>query len=183
MAWTAPMTAVATQVWTASAFNTHVRDNLNETAPAKATTDGSIFTVTAANSINDAPMLQSTVAASETTTSTTFANLTTVGPSVTVSVNTAATVIFGCQMSNSSVDTTALMSVGIYDVDTGSELTAPSDTWCQQNDGSPANSVERGMVAHRFTGLTSGSYTFQAKYRVGAGTGAFSERYLFVIPA
>jgi hypothetical protein len=37
MAWTAPMTAVSGAAFTAAQFNTHVRDNLLETGPAKVT--------------------------------------------------------------------------------------------------------------------------------------------------
>ena len=51
MAWTAPMTAVANAVFTAAQFNTHVRDNLLETAPAKATTTGGYFVATGTNTI------------------------------------------------------------------------------------------------------------------------------------
>ena len=51
MAWSAPMTAVSGSVLTAAQFNTYVRDNLNETAPAKATAAGQIFVSTAANAI------------------------------------------------------------------------------------------------------------------------------------
>ena len=36
MTWTAPMTAVAGAVYTAAQWNTSIRDNLNETAVAKA---------------------------------------------------------------------------------------------------------------------------------------------------
>lgn len=43
MAWTVPMTAIAGELWTASDFNVHVRDNLNETMPAKALTNSLPF--------------------------------------------------------------------------------------------------------------------------------------------
>ena len=51
MAWSAPMTAVANTVFTAAQFNQHVRDNLNETAPAKATASGGYFVATGVNAI------------------------------------------------------------------------------------------------------------------------------------
>jgi len=51
MSWTAPRTFVTAEVVTASIMNTHVRDNLLETAPAKATAAGDIFVATAANAI------------------------------------------------------------------------------------------------------------------------------------
>ena len=43
------MTAVASSVFTAAQFNTFIRDNLNETSPAKATTAGAYFTVSGTN--------------------------------------------------------------------------------------------------------------------------------------
>lgn len=51
MAWTAPATFTTGQVITAADMNAQVRDNLLETAPAKATTKGDSFWATAANAI------------------------------------------------------------------------------------------------------------------------------------
>lgn len=50
--WTSPRTWTTGEVVTAAIMNTHVRDNLNETAPAKATTDEDIIVATAANTID-----------------------------------------------------------------------------------------------------------------------------------
>lgn len=51
MAWTAPRTWVVGEVLTASLLNTHLRDNINETAPAKVTTAGDTVYATGANAI------------------------------------------------------------------------------------------------------------------------------------
>ena len=51
MAWTAPYTAVAGERITAEDFNTHVRDNLNMLAPAKATAGMGWFTSQGPNNI------------------------------------------------------------------------------------------------------------------------------------
>lgn len=51
MAWSAPATAVANTFLTAAFWNTQVRDNLLETAPAKAAAAGDSFYATAANAI------------------------------------------------------------------------------------------------------------------------------------
>lgn len=51
MAWTAPGTAVGNTLLTAAFWNTHVRDNMLETAPAKATQAGQIFHATGPNVI------------------------------------------------------------------------------------------------------------------------------------
>lgn len=51
MAWTAPRTWVAAETVTAALLNTHLRDNLLETAVAKVTTQGDIVYATAANAL------------------------------------------------------------------------------------------------------------------------------------
>lgn len=51
MAWTAPRTWVTSEVVTATMMNAHVRDNLLETAPAKASAKGDLFAATGANAI------------------------------------------------------------------------------------------------------------------------------------
>ena len=49
MAWTAPTTWTTGQIVTAALMNTHVRDNLNVTAPAVMTTQGDIIYASGAN--------------------------------------------------------------------------------------------------------------------------------------
>jgi hypothetical protein len=51
MAWTAPRTWVAAEIVTAALMNTHLRDNMLETAPAIVTTAGDIVYADAANSL------------------------------------------------------------------------------------------------------------------------------------
>jgi len=51
MAWTAPRTWTTGELVTAAIMNTHVRDNLLETASAKVTTAGDIVYATAANAL------------------------------------------------------------------------------------------------------------------------------------
>ena len=51
MAWTAPRTWAAGEVVTAALLNTHVRDDLLETAPAKVTTKGDLVAATGANAL------------------------------------------------------------------------------------------------------------------------------------
>jgi len=55
MAWTAPRTWVTAEVVTAALMNTHVRDNLLQTAPAIVTTAGDFVYATAANTIARLP--------------------------------------------------------------------------------------------------------------------------------
>ena len=51
MAWTTPRTYTTGEVITAAILNAHIRDNFNETAPAKVTTAGDIVYATAANTL------------------------------------------------------------------------------------------------------------------------------------
>ena len=52
MVWTTERTWIAGEIVTAALLNIHIRDNLNETAPAKVTTKGDIVVGSAANSIS-----------------------------------------------------------------------------------------------------------------------------------
>lgn len=51
MAWTAPRTWAVGEVVTAAIMNTHVRDDLLETAAAKVTTQGDLVYATGANAL------------------------------------------------------------------------------------------------------------------------------------
>ena len=51
MAWSSPRTWVALEVLTAALLNTHLRDNLLETAPAKVTTAGDLVYASGANAL------------------------------------------------------------------------------------------------------------------------------------
>jgi len=51
MAWTTPRTWTTGELVTAALLNTHIRDNLNETMPAKITTAGDLVYGTSANAI------------------------------------------------------------------------------------------------------------------------------------
>ncbi len=55
MPWTAPRTWTTGEIVTAAMMNTHVRDNLLETAPAKAVAAGDLFYATGMNAITRLP--------------------------------------------------------------------------------------------------------------------------------
>lgn len=174
MSWSSPMTAVAGATFTAAQFNQFVRDDLNETAPAKATAAGQIFVSTAANAIAARVPDTAAVVTSQTTASTSYTDLATVGPTVTSTTGTAALVMFGAQISNSGANSSR-MSVAV----SGASTVAANDQWAAINVGTSALRI---VSFHFFTGLTAGSNTFTAKYDVSAGTGTFVNRELAVIP-
>ncbi|OII61219.1 hypothetical protein BJP40_06745 [Streptomyces sp. CC53] len=177
MAWTSPMTAVANDVFTAAQFNTHVRDNLLETAPAKATTDGGMFFATGANAIAERVPTTATVATSESTTSTSYTDLSTAGPAVTVTTGTRALVFISADAQNDAAGSDALYSYAV----SGSTTVAAADSFGSFLESSGSRR-HRWTVASMQTGLTAGSNTFTMKYRVSANTGTFQNRNIVVVP-
>ena len=176
MTWSAPMTAVAGSVFTAAQFNAFLRDNLNETAPAKATTEGAHFAVSGTNEIAERLSTTANVLVSETTTSTTFTDLATVGPSVTVDTGPSALVIIHSSMDNSGTGSTRMA----YDVSGASSISAADNRGIGVYGTAGTGVITSGVVWH--DDLTPGSNTFTAKYRVASGTGTFLSRRIVVVP-
>lgn len=178
MAWTAPMTAVAGATFSAAQFNLNVRDNLNETAPAKATAASQLFVSTGPNAIAARVPSTARVNTAESTTSTTYVDLTTPGPSISVVTGTIAIVLFACEIANNTNNSLAKCSVAV----SGASSVAVSDSWTLSMDGNAANNFSRAAMAHVFTGLTAGTNTFKMQYAVGSNTGTFKNREINVIP-
>ncbi len=175
MAWSTPLTAVANAALTAAQWNASVRDNFAQTAPAKATTSGRIFVATGVNTIAERSILQAAVDTSETTTSTTFVDLSTVGATVTLTTGTKALVWINAQITN-----TATVSSYVAYAVTGASTLSPSDTIALIYDPPVAGgSVRAGFCDLR--ALTSGSNTFTMQYRVNSGTGTFWKRRIQVM--
>lgn len=178
MAWTAPMTAVANATFTAAQFNTHVRDNLNETAPAKATAVNQFFVATAANAIAARRAENATVATTETTSSTSYTDLATSGPAVTATTGTAAVVVLTADVANSTVNAGGYMSVDV----SGATTIAGNDIRALRLVSDVASNRNRASAMARVT-VTAGSNTFTAKYKTtGSGTATFRDRDILVIP-
>lgn len=174
MSWSAPMTAVAGATFTAAQFNQYVRDLFLECPTAKATAAGQHFVSSAVNTVVARSTLSSFVATSETTTSTSYADLATIGPAVTITTGTSALVWWGASISNTGANSSRMsMSVG------GASSVAASDQWAAIVLGTSAFRIFSG---HLFTGLTAGSNVFVAKYSVAANTGTFINRELIVHP-
>lgn len=179
MAWTSPMTAVANSAFTAAQFNANVRDNLNETAPAKATTSGSLFVGTGTNAIAERFPSVDTVSASEDTSSTSYTDLATNGPELTLTTGTKAIVFIHCAISN---DTTGVFSLASFETSGASSISA-TDTIAVGFRITNANDEDFASGAFMLDILTAGSNTFTMKYRVNnTSTGSFRHRRLAVIP-
>ena len=170
------MTAVSGSVLTAAQWNTYVRDNLNETAPAKATAAGQIFVSTAANSIAARTVAADYVATQETTASTTYGDLATSGPAVTATTSASAIVAIYANMFNTSGNAHWMS----YDI-SGATSDSANDNRALQLQGTGGQHV--GATFFHSSILTPGVNTFTAKYRCStAGNATFSVRRLMVIP-
>lgn len=178
MAWTTPITWVGGQVPTAALLNAQIRDNLLESMPAKATIEGQIFVGNGPNSITTRIPDAKYVLDTGTTTSTSYTNLATTGPSVTVTHGVMAIVFWSCALQNSTDNFETRMSWEM----SGSNVRAAGDTWSIMQNGIPASNQWRIGGVDLINSLTPGTTTFTAKYRVGGGTGTFDDRMIGVIP-
>lgn len=119
-------------------------------------------------------MASATVLDNQTTTSTSYVDLSTVGPTVTVDTKEKALVFLSSWVDNSGANLSHISPAV-----SGATTIAAAD----------ANSLEKFnpgfetvMVMAEFTGLTPGVNTFTAKYKVSGGTGTFVFRRIFVLP-
>lgn len=110
----------------------------------------------------------------QTTTSTSYVDLATTGPAVTVITGTSAIVWVGGLAVNSGAGN-SFMAVAV----SGASTIAAADV--QAFDVAGTNNVQ-GCFCYKITGLTTGSNTFTAKYRVSGGTGTYQSRNLTVLP-
>ena len=179
MAWSAPMTAVANSTFTAAQFNTYVRDNLNETAPAKATAAGSYFVGSGINAIAERRAETALELGTGTTSSTTYTDLgggAAIGPTITLETGPAALIIVRCSAENSGGGSARMA----YDV-SGATSLAAADNRGVGIFGSAGVNVNASDVS-LWTALTPGTNTFTAKYRVSSGTDTFLSRRIIVVP-
>lgn len=174
------MTAVAGAVYTASQFNTFVRDNMLETAPSKATTAGSYFVTTATNQIGERIAVQAVMNAGDTCSATTYSDCDNgPGPSLTVFCGSQALVIVGGRIGGGTVSTQSVKMA--WEVTGASSITA-QDQWAAGIVGVGSTGFAYDCRAYLAAGLTPGVNTFNAKYAVSSGQGTYSARSLLVMP-
>jgi hypothetical protein len=118
------------------------------------------------------------VSASNGTSATAYGDLGTTGPTVTVTTGPQAIALFACQMDSATLSSTVgRMSIAV----SGATTVAANDNWCFEDKYTDTGITGRKASFHLFTGLTNGSNTFQAKYRVNANSATFANRELVVI--
>ena len=116
------------------------------------------------------------VGAFETTTSSSFTDLTTAGPAVTVTTGTKALVVLTCQISTESADRTANMSFAV----SGATTIAASTTSSNRVNCVGSRIIINFSSVTPVT-LTAGSNTFTAKYSSNGSTVEFGNRKIIVI--
>jgi hypothetical protein len=177
VAWTTPLTAVTNATLTAAQWNASVRDNLLETGPAKATTSGRLIVTSGVNSVAERVIIQDTVSARQSTTSTSYVDLTTAGPTVTATTGTTSLVFVTGRLENATSAQAALAS---YEV-SGASSVAASDARGIKYEASAANANSRFAIVQFEGSLSAGSNTFTMKYRATGGTAFFQDRVITVI--
>lgn len=174
MAWTTPLTATLNGTLTAANWNTHVRDNFLQTEPAKLM-DVSEYLVTAgANSLVARKATRATVTTEQSTAATSYVNLSTLGPSVSLATGTLVLVFGHCLGTVSSATNAWFASWSI----SGATSTSSSDTWAVM-DKDAIFAARASVFLHT---VTAGTNTFKMTYRVDGGTGTFRYRRITVLP-
>lgn len=176
MAWISPVTFVANTALTAAQLNMFIRDNLNLTAPAKATGTSQWFVSTASNSIEARNISGDTHSAGGSITSTSYTE--TAGNNCTVTVATgkgAIVALFG-ELSSSVTGDTLSINYAV----TGASNVTPAD----QSEAiytHPATHAAERFGTISWVDLTPGSNTFSMKIKVGSGSGSIVNGTLLVV--
>jgi hypothetical protein len=121
------------------------------------------------------------VATGESRANSAYGDLTTGGPSVTVSVNSAALVIMTSRLSS---NTRGICSMSFEATSSGGPNIAASDDRSLVGSDQHENYPLQASATYLVTGLSAGSYTFTAKYKSNAASVSctFTSRNIIVIP-
>lgn len=177
MAWTAPATFTDGSVLTGAQLNA-MRDNFNETAPAKATAAGGFIVSNGVNSIIQRNIVSDTINTQQTTTSTSFVALATAGPTcLNVVSDTRVLLFMTCQLNNNTANQESIAAAAI----SGATTAIADDNTSIDNQSASASSDITGSRIVRHT-VTPGTNTFTMQYRVTGGTGAFRRRSMVAMP-
>lgn len=127
------------------------------------------------------------VATAQATSSTSYGDLTTAGPAVTVNTGTSAIVILSAAIDNTNEKAWAAMSCAVSGASTIAAADANAFAHRQLEHSGTITAAGQEIVQASFAyvenGLTPGSNTFTAKYRaITAGTATFQRRAITVIP-
>ena len=179
MAWTDPKTWVASEDVDFGEFNTEIRDNFNETAPGIASASGRLIVTDAANSIVERiPTTEKNLGSEESTTSTSYTDLATAGPAVTVITGTEAQVSISARMRNNTAGSSCFAAFAVSSATT----IAADDIYAIQYESSGNGDIAQFGLSFILTGLTAGSNVFTMKYKGNGDTASFAIRRISVLP-
>lgn len=162
MGWTDPDDFVINEVVTAEKLNEQVKDNLVDLDRRTTATRGNVAT-------------------SESTTSGSFTNLSTTGPSATCTVGSTGMVLIAVSCSVTSASNIGgLMGYAI----SGASTIAAADAQSVGMKIDSSTMAARLAAVFVHIGLTPGSTTFTAKYKSlnSGSTVTFADRYITAIP-
>lgn len=163
ISWTAPRTWVTGEIVTAALLNTHLKDNLVD-LDRRTSPTGSV------------------VATNQTTTATSYSDLATAGPAVTVTIGSTGKALMAMHsgLANATAGIASFMGFAI----SGATTLAASDTTAIGfTSATSAVGIRCGSTLV-LTGLNVGSTTFTAKFRMDPGVGPMTavDRRLAVTP-
>jgi hypothetical protein len=199
MVWTAPMTAVANTLLTASQFNVHVRNNLLETEASRATAvvgaTAKLWFAEGSGRSAEHLVKDHNIDTSETTTSESYVDLVTVGPHVEMILNIGCMVMMNCQLGVSNQVNDAMASYEVFQSvgnmlppnDAGGFVSEANTSRSIHRDGLTQdgnNVLDRCGVTHFFAGLPAKDlYVVRMKYKVSASaaTGTFTKRRMAIM--
>ena len=196
MAWTAPRTWVTSETVTSALMNTHVRDNLLETAPALASS-GAMFYGDGSNSLAALSPIgsvgsflvtdgtvpkwrqvnQASTTGSGTTTSTSYTAVPN-NVSVSIATGTWALVFWSARVANNTAGQTCSVSMAVSNATT----IAASNNWRAVFESNAANDMCTVSQFYLFGSLTAGTNDFDMQWQVSGGTGTIHQSNMLVFP-
>lgn len=182
MSWTAPFTFVTATALTAAKLNEQLRDNFLETMPAKASDPGAMFVVNSTGPVTlaERKLTHNDVLTLESTASTSYVDLATVGPFLSKVTGTRAFTFISARMYNDTANALCCMTYAV----TGATTLAAADSSMVAVDGLATGQRWHCGVPDFLSGsLTAGTNVFTSKYRAGgAGTAFFMWRRMIIWP-
>lgn len=115
------------------------------------------------------------VETSESTSSTSFTDLSTAGPAVTIETGTKALVTFSSQV-NQAASQSAYLAIAV-----SGATTVAATEYTRTGFGASTQLYTYAARSVKITGLTAGENTFTMKYRVDGGTLSFANRDIAVV--
>lgn len=168
--------ASATKKWTLTLLKTYLQ-SLTSWLTTAMLTNASVTADKLATGASTAA-----VATSQTTTSSSYADLGTVGPTVTATIGANGLALVVVHGWTTGTIATANQFIGF--AISGATTVAASDQFAAEHRISDTATGYNNQLSATFlvTGLTPGSNTFTSKYKTNAGTATFFDRKITVIP-